>query len=111
MNAETLLTELRRKGVEVVAAGDKVRYRPADRVTADLLMKIRNCKGELLSLLSAPQLVEDSWSAGCRVVVAGPIAHVEPREYGVEVPVALQHRIRQVQVSALRAVMRREVSH
>lgn len=66
MTAPALLATLRARGVEVVAAGDRLRYRPADAVPEDLVAAMRACKAELLALLCASE-PERLGSAGLRV--------------------------------------------
>jgi hypothetical protein len=63
--AAALLAELRERRVELEAAGDKLRYWPADGVTPDDLERLRTHKAELLRLLTTtepapPTLVLDA---------------------------------------------------
>lgn len=51
MSARALLAELRDRGVELVVAGDRMRYRPTNLVTPDLLDRLRANKPTLLKLL------------------------------------------------------------
>jgi len=51
MTAEALVTALRARGVELVAAGDRIRYRPADALTDEDRAALRQRKGEVLALL------------------------------------------------------------
>jgi hypothetical protein len=51
MSAKTLLYELRGRGVEVVAEGDQLRYRPRAPVTPELLDRLRAHKPSILKLL------------------------------------------------------------
>jgi hypothetical protein len=51
MTATQILTELHRRDVEVVAVGDRIRWRPKDAVTPDLLDALAEQKAELLRLL------------------------------------------------------------
>lgn len=55
-----LLDRLRARGVELVAAGDRLRFRPADALTADELEALRRHKAEVLALLTAPAGVSAS---------------------------------------------------
>lgn len=49
-----LLTDLGRAGVELAADGERVRFRPRDRVGPDLLARIRWLKPILLALVGDP---------------------------------------------------------
>jgi hypothetical protein len=51
MSAKTLLAELRGRGVEVVAEGELLRFRPRAAVTLELLDRLRAHKPSLLKLL------------------------------------------------------------
>lgn len=51
MTAAALLADLRQRGVAVRADGDRLRCRPADRLTAADVDALRALKGELLPLL------------------------------------------------------------
>jgi hypothetical protein len=53
MTAEALLVTLRARGVLLVAAGDRLRYRPAGRVSAGERAALSEHKAELLALLRA----------------------------------------------------------
>lgn len=52
MTPATLLSELTARGVEFVADGDKLRFRPADQVMPDEVALIRQHKATLLKLLA-----------------------------------------------------------
>lgn len=49
-----VLNELRARGVELRAQGNRLRFRPVDRVTPDLLARLREHKAELLAILDGP---------------------------------------------------------
>lgn len=51
MGAESVLAELRSCGVELRVAGDRLRFRPAEAVSPELLDKLRTYKPEVLRLL------------------------------------------------------------
>jgi hypothetical protein len=51
MSARALLAELRERGVELVADGDRLQYRPRNLLTPDLLDRLRANKAALLKLL------------------------------------------------------------
>jgi hypothetical protein len=51
-SAADLLDELAALGVQIEADGGRLRYRPRDRVTADLAQRLLARKGELLDLLA-----------------------------------------------------------
>jgi len=51
--ATDLLTDLGRLGVELVADGDRLRYRPQSALTPDLADRLRSHKAELLAILGS----------------------------------------------------------
>ncbi len=55
MSASELLAGLRECGVELVATGGQLRYRPREAVTPQLLDHLREHKPELLKLLGSEQ--------------------------------------------------------
>ena len=55
--AAALLAELRERRIELKAAGDKLRYWPAESVTPDDLVRLRTHKLELLRLLTIAESV------------------------------------------------------
>jgi hypothetical protein len=82
MTAAALLDSLRARRVELVAAGDRLRYRPVESVTADELEALRACKAELLALLRAEATGRnDGWAGGVRSGPCGlccsPLAWVQ----------------------------------
>jgi hypothetical protein len=58
--ANRLLHELHRRGVELVANGDRLRYSPKSAVTVELHDQIVRHKPELLALLRTPVVAGDS---------------------------------------------------
>jgi hypothetical protein len=52
MSAKSLLEELRGRGVELVAEGEKLRYRPKDAVSPALIDRLRKHKPSVLKLLA-----------------------------------------------------------
>ena len=54
MTAAALVAELRARGVELIPASDRIRYRPASAVPPDLVARLRACKAEVLCLLTVP---------------------------------------------------------
>lgn len=48
-----ILNELRARGVELCVAGDRLRFRPVDRVTPHLLARLREEKSALLKFLGS----------------------------------------------------------
>ena len=48
-----LLVELARRGIELRAAGDRLRYRPVSAVPPDLAHRLSARRGELLAILAA----------------------------------------------------------
>jgi len=65
-----LMIDLDDAGVELQPAGDRLRYRPADRVSPDLLNRMRHCKPALLAALEPVELDADGW----------PVDSVDPGE-------------------------------
>ncbi len=51
MSAKALLEELRKRGVELAPDGDRLRYRPKEATTPDLLGRLKAHKQQLLKLL------------------------------------------------------------
>lgn len=70
MDAATLLHTLREHGVEVVAAGDRIRFAPADLVTPDLRDSLKRLKPEVLRLLGAPTADVEARAAAFRAQLA-----------------------------------------
>ncbi len=58
MDAPGVLAELRSRVEEIGVVGDRIRWRPANGVSADLVQEIQRHKPELLRLLAAPQLAD-----------------------------------------------------
>jgi hypothetical protein len=55
MKAVELLAELKALDVELAVAGDRLRYRPADALSSDLLADLQAHKPELIELLHWPE--------------------------------------------------------
>ena len=53
-SAAALVDELRRRGVELRAEGDRLRYRPVSAVTPEDVEALRRHKSELLAILAPP---------------------------------------------------------
>lgn len=51
MTAADLLAELGRRGIQVEAHGDRLRYRPRSAVTPELAQRLKSHKRELLAIL------------------------------------------------------------
>lgn len=51
--AEILLADLARCGIELKADGDSLRYRPRSAVTPEMAERLRDCKVELLVMITA----------------------------------------------------------
>ena len=58
MGAVELLSELRRRGLELQVRGDRLRYRPRSALTPDLAQRVQAHKVELLALLAATEVQE-----------------------------------------------------
>jgi TubC N-terminal docking domain len=60
MTASALVAELRARGVELIPAGDRLRFRPASAVPPDLVEHLRRHKAEVLVLLTQPIVTLDA---------------------------------------------------
>ncbi len=58
-----LLVELGRRGIELRAAGDRLRYRPRSAMTPDLSARLTAHRGELLAILTAADLAAGDTAA------------------------------------------------
>ena len=72
-----LLIELARRGIELRAAGDRLRYRPRSAMTPDLADRLAAHKGDLLAILAAADSLADPAPAGSR---AAPAPTYKPQE-------------------------------
>lgn len=52
MNATEILSELERRGVHVEVAGDKLRWRPKEAVTPELVEALKQWKPEIIAVLN-----------------------------------------------------------
>ena len=52
MTATEILSELERRGVHLELAGDKLRWRPNEAVTPDLVEALRQSKAEIIATLT-----------------------------------------------------------
>jgi hypothetical protein len=64
MTPPSLLAELRRLGITLIAQGDVIRYRPREAVSADLLGELRRHKTALLRLLPDYQALYQRLTSG-----------------------------------------------
>lgn len=55
ISATEILTELHRRGVELSAAGDRLRFRPKDAVPPNIMEGLKRRKAEILSILQFRQ--------------------------------------------------------
>lgn len=58
-----LLVELARRGIELWAAGDRLRYRPRSAMTPDLADRLAAHRGDLLAILAAADLAAGDTAA------------------------------------------------
>ena len=58
-----LLVELARRGIELRAAGDRLRYRPRSAMTPDLADRLTAHRGDLLAILAAADLAASDTAA------------------------------------------------
>jgi len=86
--ATELLSELRRRGVNLRPAGDRIQYRPKDALPTELRAAVTRHKAELLMLL-ATEDPEVRWRADAmrpRVPPTGPIPAMYARRLPAPVP-------------------------
>lgn len=65
MTALDVLAELQRLGVEVVAAGEKIRFRPGEAVGPELREAMRRHRPEILRLLRGHDGTAPRYAPGC----------------------------------------------
>jgi hypothetical protein len=58
VQALDLLADLRNKGIELVLAGDRIRFRPVQAVSSDLREQMIEMKNDLLDLLAIEAEIE-----------------------------------------------------
>jgi hypothetical protein len=68
MTAEELLGEVRARGVVLRVEGDRLRFRPVDRVPPELREELRQHKAQLLEILNPGAIVADALPAGLRPI-------------------------------------------
>jgi hypothetical protein len=71
--AARLMTDLQAHGVTLAADGDRLRFYPRDRVTGELLARLRTCKAGLLAMLQ-PQDIDAAELETVTSCDAGPVA-------------------------------------
>ena len=54
VTATEIIQDLRRRGVQLEAVGDRLRFRPREAVTSDLVEALKQHKAEIISTLTAP---------------------------------------------------------
>jgi len=69
MTATEILSELERRGVHLEVAGDKLRWRPKEAVTPDLVEALKQSKAEIISAKLQAHFFKNLWfrSGGLRV--------------------------------------------
>ena len=70
-----ILDECTRRGIELKAEGDRLRYRPVEAADDNLLNRLRRHKAALLAVLWAD---EQASEAGLVVLVPGKLYHAQP---------------------------------
>lgn len=70
--ASSLLAELNHLGVELVAEGERLRYRPRQVITADMATRMKAHKAELLALLAQTAPARSSVTFDDAVDVSSP---------------------------------------
>lgn len=86
MNAHTLLSDFRSRGIELIPNGEKLTVEPASRLTDADRAAIRAAKSELLKLLAASGLharQEDEIDRIARADVWRPPPHTAHPAYGI----------------------------
>ena len=81
MNATDILGELERRGVHLEVAGDKLRWRPKEAVTPELVEALKQWKPEIIAALTGSKttglgLCPDPERGGCYEVSPG--VHLHP---------------------------------
>ena len=56
MNATEILSELERRGVHLEVAGDKLRWRPKEAVTPELVEVLKQWKPEIIAALTSSKM-------------------------------------------------------
>ena len=87
--AADLLAELTELGIELVASGDRLRYRPRSAVTPDLVERLRIHKAELLAILGQSE-GRDGATGGMGALRGEHTLSVDPGEF---LPIWRQHYI------------------
>jgi hypothetical protein len=106
VSAAELLAALRTRGVEVRAAGDRLRFRPVTAVTADDLTALRAHKPALLALLADLEALERDGTAAQLRAVAATLTAAEHQRLVAEA--AAGDRLAQLVVAVLAAIPRTE---
>jgi len=82
MTATEILSELHRRGVELIAAGDRLRFRPKEAVTPELVTTLARHKTEILAALKSGRSATGyskcpgpEKCAGCYAVKPGVYLH------------------------------------
>lgn len=84
MTATEILSELERRGVQLEAHGDRLRFRPVEAVSPDLLETLRARKPEILRLLAQSQVETGGTGKGkCHARVRGQDAVAETAQVEV----------------------------
>jgi len=63
MSASTLMADLARLGIRLEARGDRLRYRPRQALTLDLVQRMKVHKQEVLTILATSDLPETTRAA------------------------------------------------
>ena len=80
MTAVDIIQALRQRGVELQAAGDRLRFRPKEAVPPDLLALMKERRGEILTALTSDGMRSlcpgQGKCSGC--YLAAPGVHLHP---------------------------------
>ena len=104
MSAAELLEALRTRGVELRAAGDRLRFRPVAAVTTDELEALRAHKAAVLALLADVNKLERDGMAARLRAVAATLTSAEHERLAVEA--ATGDRLAELAVAVLASVPR-----
>jgi|SRR5919199_4197400 hypothetical protein len=91
MTLQDLLTQLVSRGIQLSRAGDRLRYRPVERMTPELAAVIRVHKSELMALSACdccdcwPLILPESRAAGvCLQRIRRPWRRQDPDRNAIE---------------------------
>ena len=81
VNAQRIIGELRGLGVELQPAGPRLRFRPAERVPAELMAELRAHKPEVLRLLKSGRVQDGLGGVGPETLLGGDVCAMQLSEF------------------------------